>query len=87
MTTPTNWRPIKSHDGSRTPVIIAVPDSDYSGWIVGEAFFWEGDWWWAGMNPEDGWSAPISETNHYLPQFWCHIPDPPANAPLSGQDQ
>lgn len=76
------WRPIETAPKDRTPVFVAVPDKDRSGWIVGEAYFNpehpdDGGWWWAGTDWGDYHSGPISEMNYHQPAFWQPLPEPP----------
>lgn len=63
--------------------ILAVPSLD-GGHHVGEAHFCRGDWWWAGMYPNDAWSDPISETNHFPPSHWQAMPAEPCRQNTEG---
>lgn len=77
------WQPIETAPMDRTAVLIAVPDKDRTGFIVGEAYFdpenYEGgDWWWAGTGWGDYPGGPVSEVNHHPPTHWRPLPAPPA---------
>lgn len=77
------WQPIETAPLDRTPVIIAVPDKDRTGHIVGEAYFdpenyGDGDWWWAGTGYGDYHGGPISEINHHQPTHWRPLPVSPS---------
>lgn len=76
-----DWRPIDTHDGTREPVIIAVPTRDRDDYLIGEAYFLEDDdgWWWAGNGPGDYHGGPISEINYHLPEYWQPLPAKPAS--------
>jgi hypothetical protein len=82
------WQPIETAPKGKTPVLLAVPDKDRTGFIVGEAYFdpenYEGgDWWWAGTGWGDYHAGPISEVNHHPPTYWRPLPAPPT---LGAQD-
>lgn len=75
----------------KQPVLIAVPNKDRTAYIVGEAYFdpenYEGgDWWWAGTGWGDYHAGPVSEINHWPPEFWRPLPATPAirALPLTG---
>lgn len=85
------WQDISTAPRDKTPVIIAVMNADRSGWIVGEAYFDpenydDGDWWWAGTDHGDWHGGPISEVNHYGPEWWQPLPQPPSPSQEKSND-
>ncbi len=73
------WQPIETAPKDRTPVIVAVPDKDRTGWIIGEAYFDTDttDWWWAGTSNDEYHDGPISDVNWHMPTHWQPLPEPP----------
>lgn len=82
------WQSMDTAPKDKTAVIIAVPNRDMTGFIVGEAYFdpenyGDGDWWWAGTHHTDYHSGPISELNHHAPAFWQPLPAAPDIATIN----
>lgn len=83
-----HWQTMDTAPKDKTAVIIAVPNRDMTGFIVGEAYFdpenyGDGDWWWAGTHHTDYHTGPIIEVNYYGPAFWHPLPTAPDIATLS----
>ena len=79
---PDAWQKMDTAPKDKTAVIIAVPNRDMTGFIVGEAYFdpenyGDGDWWWAGTHHADYLTGPIGEVNYYGPAFWRPLPAAP----------
>lgn len=75
----TEWQPIETAPDDKTPVLIAVPNKDRDGYLVGEAYF-DGEhdgWWWAGTDYGDYHGGPIIEVNYWPPTHWMPLPEPP----------
>lgn len=91
------WRPIDTAprpSATREMIIIAVPhwagtpEGSAPRWIVGEAYWHEGDgeadrnqgWWWAGTSPGEHYDEKIWPE----PEWWQPLPLPPRARPAAG---
>lgn len=76
------WRPIATAPKDKTRVLVAVPDREFDGFTVGEAYFdpdnFDGDWWWAGTSAVEHFDTPISDCMWHEPSHWMPLPAAPA---------
>ena len=78
-----DWQPIDTAPKDGTNILIALTNRGFNGAEprpneVGEAYWLENDWWWAGTSPRNYYQDSISETAYGTVSHWMPLPAPPA---------